>query len=264
MNLAAELLAAAAERDPPHLDEKLFFEVFASPQPKIRTCKDALTCPPVSADHDRLRLSPTSRSSRCARPRRLRLAHRHPRLEHRLPRELNSTVIRSHVRNFDYCARRKTSTGTEYHQHNREKAKTITPFAIGRCAIRLSKGRRQKGCQRKPIQQGGCNKCFSSQWCLTRGTHPPVPTGDRDAALGAQRRSLASSAGQIDRGSVGRASSGAASSAPDARADFQASGRSVGRVHRRGGCARHVHSPGDPAALKSAPRSFAIAETVDP
>jgi hypothetical protein len=34
MNLADELLAAAAERDQPQLDEKLFFEVFAPPQPK--------------------------------------------------------------------------------------------------------------------------------------------------------------------------------------------------------------------------------------
>jgi len=40
MNLADELLAAAAERDQPQLDEKLFFEVFAPPQPKkIATAK---------------------------------------------------------------------------------------------------------------------------------------------------------------------------------------------------------------------------------
>lgn len=39
MNLGDELLAAAAERDQPQLDEKLFFEVFAPPQPKKATGK---------------------------------------------------------------------------------------------------------------------------------------------------------------------------------------------------------------------------------
>ena len=36
MNLADELLAAAAERDLPRLDEKLFLEVFQAPAPKPR------------------------------------------------------------------------------------------------------------------------------------------------------------------------------------------------------------------------------------
>ena len=39
MNLGDELLAAAAERDQAQLDEKLFFEVFAPPQPKKATGK---------------------------------------------------------------------------------------------------------------------------------------------------------------------------------------------------------------------------------
>ncbi len=37
MNLADELLAVAAERDLPRLDEKLYLDVFAQPQPKIKT-----------------------------------------------------------------------------------------------------------------------------------------------------------------------------------------------------------------------------------
>jgi len=39
MNLGDELLSAALERDPPQLDEKLFFEVFAPPQPKKPAAK---------------------------------------------------------------------------------------------------------------------------------------------------------------------------------------------------------------------------------
>lgn len=36
MNIADELLAAAAERDLPNLDEKLYFDVFQTPAPKTR------------------------------------------------------------------------------------------------------------------------------------------------------------------------------------------------------------------------------------
>jgi type II secretory pathway predicted ATPase ExeA len=39
MNLGDELLSAALERDMPQLDEKLFFEVFAPPQPKKPAAK---------------------------------------------------------------------------------------------------------------------------------------------------------------------------------------------------------------------------------
>ena len=39
MNLGDELLSAALERDLPQLDEKLFFEVFAPPQPKKPAAK---------------------------------------------------------------------------------------------------------------------------------------------------------------------------------------------------------------------------------
>lgn len=39
MNLGDELLSAALERDQPQLDEKLFFEVFAPPQPKKAATK---------------------------------------------------------------------------------------------------------------------------------------------------------------------------------------------------------------------------------
>jgi hypothetical protein len=37
MNIADELLAAAAERDLPKLDEKLYFDVFQTPAPKARS-----------------------------------------------------------------------------------------------------------------------------------------------------------------------------------------------------------------------------------
>jgi hypothetical protein len=36
MNIADELLAAAAERDLPRLDEKLYFDVYQTPAPKAR------------------------------------------------------------------------------------------------------------------------------------------------------------------------------------------------------------------------------------
>jgi len=39
MNIADELLAAAAERDLPRLDEKLYFDVFQTPPPKARNGK---------------------------------------------------------------------------------------------------------------------------------------------------------------------------------------------------------------------------------
>ena len=42
MNLASELLAAAAQREAPSIDEKLYFEIFAPPRPKTEVAKTNL------------------------------------------------------------------------------------------------------------------------------------------------------------------------------------------------------------------------------